>query len=99
MPQHVQRSMLFNFYTGFGRFRRSAWSKKWYSSGRTSRIASDAPDVYAGMVTGIRVFMGTFCLVFTVCVRCFLLHIHSKTSPVRRSEHSFPLETKQGSRH
>ena len=27
MPQHVQRSMLFNFYTGFGRFRRSAWSK------------------------------------------------------------------------
>ena len=43
MPQHVQRSMLFNFYTGFGRFRRSAWSKKWYGSGRTSRIASDAP--------------------------------------------------------
>ena len=44
MPQHVQRSMLFNFYTGFGRFRRSAWSKKWYGSGRTSRIASDAPE-------------------------------------------------------
>ena len=43
MPQHVQRSMLLNFYTGFGRFRRSAWSKKWYGSGRTSRIASDAP--------------------------------------------------------
>ena len=43
MPQHVRRSMLFNFCTGFGRFRRSAWSKKWYGSGRTSRIASDAP--------------------------------------------------------
>ena len=49
MPQHVQRSMLFNFYTGFGRFRRSAWSKKWYmyGSGRTSRIASDAPDSHS----------------------------------------------------
>ena len=55
MPQHVQRSMLYDFHTGFGRFRRSAWSKKWYGSGCTSRIASDAPvDIPAGTTTSIR---------------------------------------------
>ena len=56
MPQHVPRSMLFNFYTGFGRFRRSAWSKKWYGSGCTSRIASDAPECIGplGVVKGAR---------------------------------------------